>query len=358
MVSREEWNKTKPDLNPFLSWEFFHALIKSKSASPDSGWDLRTAGREDTLLYWFEKTHSYGEFIFDWSWAEAYQRYGVDYYPKFTSMVPFSPVTTSHFLMKKFSAEKASLLLSVFQEEYKKSKVSSAHFLFLTDEEIPVFKNADYLIRESIQYHFFNQNYESFDSFLDTLKTKKAKTIRKERLFPDLHIRKFSNTELNDDHARRMYNYYISTIQHKQSYDYLNEDFFREIFRTLKENILFVEASDQMGPFAGALFFFDQEKLYGRYWGTLKDFQNLHFELCYYQGIDFVIQKKLKIFEAGAQGEHKILRGFRPVKVFSSHTFKNDLFHKAIGDFIEKEKTHTQNNIDYLSTLLPFKERT
>ena len=356
MISRELWEKNRPANNPFLNYEFTSALIKSASVSEDTGWTPTFIQNEDEgLLLSYIKNHSYGEYIFDWGWAEAYQKHGISYYPKLTSMIPFTPVTTQHFLLKDFDVNIALSLLKKHDDFFMSGDFSSSHFLFLSSEEIAIFKSQDYLIRESMQYHFFNKNYKSFEDFLLNLKTKKAKNIRNERALKDVSIKRFTGVDLTDSHAERMYQFYISTIVNKNSYDYLNKDFFNLIFKNLKENILYIEASQNGSIIAGSLFFYDQETLYGRYWGSTSYVENLHFELCYYQGIDFCIENNLKLFEAGAQGEHKIARGFRPVRTFSAHKIKHPGFKTAIAGFIESEKKHIAQSIKELSTYLPFK---
>ncbi|MBC7714228.1 MAG: N-acetyltransferase [Rhizobacter sp.] len=356
MISKKLWDKNRPQQNPFLHYEFLNAQIQSGSVSKDTGWvpEFISADNEGVLLT-FIKNHSYGEYIFDWGWAEAYQKYGISYYPKLTSMTPFTPVSTQHFLLKEFNAQKATELLIKHDEFFLNGEFSSAHFLFLTEEEISIFKSQDYMIRESMQYHFFNKDYKNFEDFLSLLKTKKAKNIRHERSLPQLNIKKYTGIELTLEHAERMYQFYISTIVNKNSYDYLNKEFFLLIFKNMKENILYVEASENDAIIAGSLFFYDNEKLYGRYWGSTTFVENLHFELCYYQGIDFCIEKKLSVFEAGAQGEHKIARGFRPVRTYSAHKIKHPGFKTAINDFIETEKKHIAHSIAQLSEYLPFK---
>ncbi len=335
---------------PFVRTQFFEALTKSRSVCRETGWDPMEWKADEVALYGFVKSHSYGEYIFDWSWAEAYERVGLPYYPKFVSMVPFSPVTTPHFSGTGF--QKAHAL---FEEFYRKTNLSSAHFLFLPDHEVDFFREEKYLMRETFQYHFENQSYGDFEGFLSTLKGKRAKTIRQERVTP-LSIRRYTGDELTQDHAKRMYAYYISTIEHKNSFDYLNEAFFEILFRTMPENVLFIEASENDRPVAGSLFLYDEVMLYGRYWGSHKFFENLHFELCYYQGIDFCLEKNLRGFEAGAQGEHKISRGFKPVVIHSAHKLKEPVFQKAVGDFVEKEKIVNRMQREKLSELLPFKK--
>jgi predicted N-acyltransferase len=355
MISKPQWDKHQPESNPFLNYEFIDALIKSQSVKTETGWTPAFLENDYGILMSFVKTHSYGEYIFDWGWAEAFSKHGIPYYPKMTSLLPFTPVTTQHFLMKTFNEDHANALLKEHIEFFLKSDVSSTHFLFLAPNEIPVFKKQDFLIRESIQYHFFNPGYKSFEDFLDRLKTKKAKQIRRERTFEGLSIKKYTGAELTSLHAKRMYQFYISTIAHKNSYDYLNEEFFELIFSNLSKNILYIEASIKDSVVAGSLFFYDHEKLYGRYWGSSVYVDNLHFELCYYQGIDFCIEKNISVFEAGAQGEHKIARGFKPIRTYSAHKIKHPAFSKAISEFIETEKIHVKASIEKLSEYLPFK---
>lgn len=355
-INEKIWKKNQPSANPFLNFQFINALIQSGSIGPNTGWSPCIIQKDEVgILINFIKTHSYGEYIFDWGWAEAYQKHGIPYYPKLTSMIPFTPVTTPHFIQKEFNEEKANLLLKEHDDFFMKGEFSSSHFLFLPDNEINLFKKNDYLIRESIQYHFFNPHYKNFDDFLSSLKTKKAKNIKNERNFTDVIIKQYTGAELSLLHAKRMYQFYISTIVNKNSYDYLNESFFEFIFLNLKENILYVEASSGKNIIAGSLFFYDHEKLYGRYWGATAHVPNLHFELCYYQGIDFCIKNSLLVFEAGAQGEHKIARGFRPVRTYSAHKIKHPGFKTAIADFIENEKKHVELSIQQLSDYLPFK---
>lgn len=354
-IGEANWQKLKPAQNPFLHYQFFNALEQSHSISKDSGWEPIYIQNQEGILYSFAKTHSYGEYIFDWGWADAYARHGISYYPKLTSMIPFTPVTTSHFLMPKFDEKIASQLFKTYSELYQNSPCSSSHFLFLTQNEINFFKNQNYLIRESFQYHFYNRDYSSFDGFLGSLKKRKAKMITKERRHPRLDIELYTGDKLKQHHAQQMYRFYNSTIQKKHAHAYLTADFFKIIFDNFKENTLYIEASENEKPVAGALFFYDHEKLYGRYWGCNNEHNNLHFELCYYQGIEFCIQNNLKIFEAGAQGEHKIARGFRPVKTYSAHHLKHPNFHKAVEQFIGEETQMLDNLITRLNQSLPFK---
>lgn len=350
------WDKFNRDKNPFRTHEFMNALRKSSSIGPEAGWlPLHVKLSDESFLYTFLKSHSYGEFIFDWGWAEAYERQGIPYYPKLTSMIPFTPVNNTPFVMEAESDEKKNALIKLHDQSLDNSSVSGAHFLFVDQHDVELFREHKYLSRESLQYHFSNDGYQDFEDFLSRLKTKKAKNLANERVFPELEIRKFTGADLKVEHAERMYDYYLSTIENKFSYAYLKKEFFIQTFQTMPEHVLFVEASGKEGPVAGSLFFYDNKKLYGRYWGSKVYVQNLHFEMCYYQGLDFVFEKGLKIFEAGAQGEHKIARGFRPTIIHSAHKLKNLPFHEAIKDFIEREKQIVRKNRDELLRLMPFR---
>jgi uncharacterized protein len=352
---REAWKNHSPS-DAFLQFEFFSALETSGSIGERAGWIPVIVFQENAgLLYTFIKTHSYGEFIFDWEWARAYQSHGVSYYPKLTSMVPLTPVNNHHFIMKSFDEEKASALLKELESFYDKHALSSMHFLFLTSQEKIFFETRGFLIRESFQYHFENR-YRSFDHYLSDVKGKKAKQLRREREFKNLTIRRFLGDEILREHAGRMYQFYLTTIEKKEGQAYLSEDFFTVLFTTMKMNLLYVEAADDEGPVAGSLFLFDEKRLYGRYWGSSKELPQLHFELCYYQGMDFCFERNIPLFEAGAQGEHKISRGFRPVKIYSAHRLKHPGFAEAIKNFVSSEKKYVDEVMLELSGRLPFKE--
>ncbi len=357
-IPKAFWDKAAANKSPFLQYDFFYALEKSQSIGAGSGWlPLYFIDEsENSIFYSFVKSHSYGEYIFDWQWANAYKENGVEYYPKLTSMIPFTPITTTHFLMPDFKQDSALNLLNSYHDFYKTYQFSSSHLLFLNEGEIPFLKNQGYLIRESMQYHFINNGFNNFEDYLQKMKGRKAKQVRKERIFPDLEIHQFTGNDLTPMHAETMYQFYLSTIDQKNAIDYLKKDFFLLVFDTMKENILYVQASNGTEAIAGSLFFYDSDKLYGRYWGSHVEVENLHFELCYYQGIEFCIQKKLNVFEAGAQGEHKISRGFRPTKTYSAHQLKNEQFHMGISRYIAEEKVVLEESIKELSLQLPFKE--
>ena len=246
--------------------------------------------------------------------------------------------------------------MDAYEEFYRGNNFSSSHFLFLTPEERAFFQNRDYLIRESFQYHFINQDYATFENFLSSLKSKKAKQIRKERVFAEgIEIEWVTHEKLTQRYADEMYEFYLATIKSKQAIAYLNQTFFRLVFESLSHNVGYVRATREGEAIGGALFFYDQNRLYGRYWGAKEHVPNLHFELCYYQGIDFCLKKKLAVFEAGAQGEHKISRGFTPVKTFSAHKLKHPAFHQAVERFINSECLEVERAMAILARKLPFK---
>lgn len=332
---------------------FWNILEESGSINETRGmrrFDFQASGSSLTS---FSKTHSYGEYIFDWAWANAFKQQGLPYYPKLTSMVPFTPATAPHF-----HGEKSGWKDLLLQHDELLKGHSSAHFLFTTPEEQIFLGEHGYHLRDSFQYHFFNEGYQSFDDFLNRLKSKKAKHIRLERDYPNLKIERLTSDSLTEEHAHEMYDFYLMTLEEKKAIPYLTRDFFRLLLQRLPHNVLYVRAKSAEGLLAGALFFYDQEKIYGRYWGSRMFIPNLHFELCYYQGIEFCIERGLKVFEAGAQGEHKIARGFRPVLTTSAHKINHKEFSRAIGAYIEDERAQVAETIKELTKLLPFKAST
>lgn len=350
-IQDTNWKHLEEDKIPFLNYDFIHALETSGSIGNNSGWNsLFFEEKDQAILYSFEKTHSYGEYIFDWDWASGFEKNNIPYYPKLTSMIPFTPATTNHFAGKR-----SVNLMNHYENYYKENHYSSSHFLFLSKKEIEFFKSYNYLIRDSFQYHFYNENYQNFEGFLSRIKNKKAKQIRKERLFsPDINFQSFTGNELNQNHAIEMFKFYQSTITAKQAISYLNLDFFLTVFDKLKTNICYIQATKNNSAIAGSLFFYDKSTLYGRYWGSTENISNLHFELCYYQGIDFCIKNKIKVFEAGAQGEHKIARGFKPVKTFSAHKIKHPSFHQAVAQYIQNERQQIDHLFLYLNERQPY----
>lgn len=353
-IQDSNWGQIKKEEESiFLSTCFFNLLEESKSIGEETGWvPLLFSKEKSSCLFTFIKGHSYGEYIFDWDWANFYHSYNVPYYPKLTSMIPFTSVTTSHF-----KGMESQCLMNEYEQFYLKNNLSSSHFLFIKKEEIAFFETNNYLIRDSFQYHFYNKNYVSFNEYITDLKSKKAKQILKERdSLKGIQINKITGEKLTLEHAQEMYGFYLKTIESKNAIAYLSRDFFIGAFDNLKMNLLYVQAKSESEVLAGALYFYDKNRLYGRYWGADKSIPNLHFELCLYQGIEFCIEKKIDVFEAGAQGEHKISRGFRPTKTYSAHKFKHPQFHNAIAKYIEDERESIDLLISNFSKKLPFKD--
>lgn len=347
-IAPHAWERIQDPTFPFHTYGFLLALEESGSVGPETGWLplYLTAWKGNDLqgaLLLYLKNHSYGEYIFDWEWARAYQTHGLPYYPKLTSAIPFTPATGKKILLSPDAQEIVpSLLLQNALKIADHFSCSSLHFLFLPPEEAPLFESHGFKIRHSFQYHWKNNAYSSFEDFLAALKTKKAKHILHEREAiqkAGIEISSFTGTSLTQAHADGMYQFYLSTIEKMQAIPYLNQSFFRSIFKKLPKNILYLEARKENRPIAGSFSYFTDKALYGRYWGTTEEHRNLHFELCYYRLIDFAIQNKILLFEAGAQGEHKIQRGFLPTLTYSAHSIKHPAFKKAIENFIDEEKT-------------------
>ncbi len=351
-VEKAAWRALEPPDFPFFDFEFLRALERSGSVGRASGWSpvyLLCKGRGGLLgaLCLYVKTDSYGEYIFDWDWAYAYQQHGLSYYPKLVAAVPFTPATGPKLLARPdvshaVRAEVKRALLDAAQSLGDERHVSSTHALYLPEREIREFTGRGFALRHSLQFHWRNRGYGSFSDYLDALEGKRRRQIARERrqlAGEGLAIERLTGDALSGEHAAAMYRFYLRTFDRKWGVPYLNEAFFQEVFRTMSDRILLVLARDGAGlPVAGALNFFKGRSLYGRYWGAAQRRRNLHFELCYYQAIEFAIQQRFELFEAGAQGEHKLARGFLPTLTYSAHEIRHPAFRRAIYDYIETEK--------------------
>lgn len=348
-----EWNRLVEDF-PFMRWEFIASLEKANTIGQKQGFLSQIIFARDEhnellgIYYGHLKNHSYGEYIFDWEWAQSYQAAGIQYYPKYTSSIPFSPVTGSkYYLSKKLNEEeRVELERSLINFQVSLHPTLNSHALFIKEAECNLYQSLGFIIRHSFQYHWHNKKYDHFNNFLSELKSRKARTIKKERLQVqsyDLSIYTVPSEQL-PGRAKRFAQFYLNTIEKKGSYAYLNEEFFTELFSSLSEHILVFEAQEhETGKIiAMSLYFKSQKVLYGRYWGadpmTAYKYPLLHFEMCYYLGVDYCIENKKDLFEAGAQGEHKIPRGFIPSLTFSAHLIRRKDARAAIGNFIESEK--------------------
>ena len=343
------WRALEPPDFPFFDCEFLRALERSGSIGGGSGWSPVYLVCKDDLggvlgaLPIYLKTHSYGEYIFDWEWAHAYRQHGLPYYPKLVAAVPFTPATGPKLLVRP-DADRAAVtraLLTAARRLGEERRVSSSHALFLPEEELDEFIEHGFAVRHSVQFHWRNRGYGAFSDYLDAMMSKRRRQVARERRqLEGVEIERLTGSELSPEHAATMYRFYLSTSDRKWGSPYLTGAFFAEVFRTMGDRILLVLARDRGTgrPIAGALNFFKGRTLYGRYWGSTEERRNLHFELCYYQAIEFAIERRLALFEAGAQGEHKLARGFLPSLTYSAHAIRHPDFRRAIEDYITMEK--------------------
>jgi predicted N-acyltransferase len=304
------------------------------------------------------KGHSRGEYVFDHSWAEAFHRNGIPYYPKLLSSIPFTPVTGPRLLANNH--EDKVLLANAAVELATALSVSSLHILFPEKDDIDALKDAGFLLREGVQFHWDNADYQDFDAFLAALKMEKRKKIRQERRRVQdagVSFRRLSGTEVGSATLEFFYRCYASTYESHFSSPYLTLDFFRQILKSMPENLLFVIAEQNDEMIAAALNVVGGNVMYGRYWGTLKFVSGLHFETCYLQGIEHCIEAGLQRFEGGAQGEHKISRGLVPTATWSAHWIADARFSDAIAEFLERETAGINQYIDELEEHTPFRQK-
>ena len=348
-VDEAAWRALLPRDFPFFDFEFLRALERSGSIGPGSGWSpvylvCKDEGCILGALCLYLKMNSYGEYIFDWDWARAYREHGLPYYPKLVTAVPFTPATGPKLLVRS-DANRAAVthaLLDATQRLGDERRVSSSHALFLPEGELDEFAKRGFAVRHSLQFHWRNRGYGAFSDYLDALEGKRRRQVSRERRQLEgegLTIERLTGEALSSEHATAMHQFYLGTLDKKWGVPYLNGAFFSEVFRTMSDRILLVLARDGAGrPMAGALNFYKGGALYGRYWGAVEGRRNLHFELCYYQAIEFAIERRLELFEAGAQGEHKLARGFLPCLTYSAHTIRHRGFRRAIERYIAEEK--------------------
>ncbi|WP_175886072.1 GNAT family N-acetyltransferase [Burkholderia sp. BCC0044] len=370
-VPADEWNALlarDAQPTPFLRHEFLDALHVARCAVDDTGWsphfvtltDERT-GRLAAAAPVYAKQHSYGEYVFDWAWADAYQRNDLPYYPKLLCAVPFTPVQGTRLLAADDDARRrlAATLLA-FAEQ---SDVSSLHVLFPTGDEARLLESMGMMLREGVQFHWLNDGYRHFDDFLGTLEQKKRKNIRAERRKvhdAGVTFRRLTGDRITDADWRFFSRCYRQTYREHYSSPYLNLDFFRTIGATMPENLLLVIAEADGQPIASALAVYRRGEhgggtLYGRYWGAIEHVPCLHFETAYYQLLEFCIEAGLDTFEGGAQGEHKLARGFLPTVTHSAHWLAHPAFSDAVARFLERETEHIHAYVDELREHDPFR---
>ncbi len=352
------------DSSPFIQYDFFKLLEESKCTNKSTGWIpnhiiIKEKNSIVGLIPNFKKLNSFGEYIFDHTFEHAYYQVGSDYFPKYLSGIPFTPVTRLKFIYGKHQIdyEKLAKLLVNYLEE---SRASSFHANFIDANTSKTLEKYNFVQRVGIQYHWTNKNFENFNDFLNSMKSRKKKNIIKERNFLKDQDINFVNKEGDDIEEKDIYNLYecyIKTIEKKWSRPYLNLDFFRGLIKTKSKNKLVLISAFQKKKLLGcSIHFLGSETLYGRYWGCLTEIPYLHFELCYYQAIEYAIKKKIKRIEAGAQGEHKISRGYLPTFTYSNHWFNNKILEKPIKEFIYKENKKVIEVAKNLKTFSPFSE--
>ena len=362
-VSEADWDAHLPDVShPFLSWRFLNALEHSGCASADTGWTpchIWITDADDNAVGaapLYAKTHSQGEYVFDHGWANALERAGGHYYPKLQCSVPFTPATGPRLLSKTDDGKQA--LLSAMVSLCEREGFSSTHLTFLDAADRSAAQDAGWLAREDRQFHFINRGYDTFDDFLGSLASRKRKNIRKERKAAQdgVVIKRLSGDDLKPHHWDIFYDCYLDTSMRKWGRPYLNREFFGIMQETMRDDICLVIAEMDGSPVAAALNFIGGEALYGRNWGSLIDKPFLHFELCYYQAIEAGLERGLSRVEAGAQGEHKLARGYEPVTTHSAHYIAHPGLRGAVDDYLVRERRAVDHEINILSKHTPFKK--
>ena len=366
-VAPESWNRLIGDAFPFAEYDYLLALEEGHCVGIETGWEPRYLtlweGKQlQAACYLYRKTNSNGEYIFDWDWANAYQRYSQRYFPKLTSAVPFTPATGPKLLVAADASNPRELqqqLLASALELVQQEGCSSLHFLFIPAEECEIYEAAGLLLRHSFQFHWQNQGYDSFEDFLSRLRSKRRKEILRERRQVQeqgLEVILLRGEEVEPKLCRVMYDFYLTTIDRKWAMPYLSYEFFQYIFTHFRDQLVLALARKQGRWVAGTINYHKGPHLFGRYWGCRQDFRSLHFELCYYRLIEYAIEQGVQRFEAGAQGAHKIQRGFLPNLTYSAHWIAHPAFHRAIGEFIEEEKRSIQSNIEDNPELSPYRQ--
>lgn len=365
-VAASDWDRCAGAGDPFLSHAFLRLLERSGSATAETGWLPRhllaedRAGRLVGAVPAYLKSHSLGEYVFDWGWAEGYDRAGIAYYPKLQASVPFSPVTGARLLVAP-GADQARirpLLLAGLVELTTRLDLSSAHVTFLTAEEAALGGEREMLHRQGVQFHWHNRGYSSFDEFLSALIARKRKAIRNERkraAASGLAFRTLRGDEIRPEHWQALYRFYRNTCDRKWGRPYLTRAFFAELGPVLGERAVVTMAADGATPVAGALHLCGAQALYGRYWGAAVDARWLHFEICYYRAIELAIELGLERIEAGAQGGHKLQRGYVAVPTHSIHFIRHPLLRRAIDRAIVRETRALEQDLGLLRAESPYR---
>src|SRR5215470_4979417 len=361
-ISAADWNALAGS-NPLLSHAFLHALHETGCASEQTGWTpryliARRSGALAGAVPLYLKTHSYGEYVFDWSWADAYHRHGQRYYPKLLAAVPFTPATGPRLIAADPATRRR--LLDGILELLADERLSSLHILFMGAEEAAECAAAGLLLRNSVQFHWANPGYRDFGDFLSTLNHAKRAKIRQERrklAATGTSFLRLTGHEIDGAHWRFFFRCYVKTYREHHSTPYLSLDFFERIGREMPSNVLLVLGLKSGKPVCAALDVFNERTLWGRYWGAMEYVPGLHFEACYYQAIEFCIERRIALFEGGAQGVHKLARGFLPVATQSAHAIADPNFQRAIAGFVSRERRDVARTVDELERASPFRRQ-
>jgi len=365
-IAAPDWNRVSGIDHPFLRHEFLAALETHGCVGIEQGWVPQHIAVYDGeqlagLAPLYLKDNSYGEFVFDWAWADAYHRAGLAYYPKLVSSIPYTPVTGSRLLVhpEKQRDKICHLLIERARQLMDETNCSSLHWLFTSEADTRMLVEHDFMRRTSCHFHWHNDSYTSFEDFLSRLSSRKRKKIRRERRFveeADVRIEIVHGCDASTEQWQAMHWFYRSTFMKKSGMPTLTLEFFEEISRTMGDQVVLVFASHEKRYVAGSIMLRGDKALYGRHWGCLEEFNSLHFEACYYQGIEYCIDNGLALFEPGAQGEHKISRGFLPSYTWSAHHVGDNQFSVAIQRYLQQEH---QMMVDYHDTLMlssPFRK--
>lgn len=361
-IPAAEWDRLAGTANPFVSHAFLTALEDSGSVGPGTGWQPVPIVLEDGYgrligaLPGYAKGHSQGEYVFDHAWADAWHRAGGRYYPKLQIAAPFTPATGPRLLLDDRAL--AGPMLAVAQQVCAQNGFSSAHATFIEPAQLDLFEEAGWLLRSDIQFHWHNRGFATFDDFLASLSARKRKAIRKEREGAQeaVTIRRLTGPDIRPEHWDAFWLFYQDTGARKWGTPYLTREAFDLIGQRMAERILLVLAFDGDEAIAGALNFIGEDALYGRYWGATREVKFLHFELCYYQAIEAAIERGLARVEAGAQGGHKLARGYEPVTTWSAHWIADPGFREAVAEFLERERAGVAQDQAWLGERLPYRK--
>ncbi len=358
-IPEDQWNILADDSNPFIQYEFLYAF-ETGQCLEKFGWFPRYflihSDKHELIgaMPAYEKHNSYGEFVFDWAWADAYQRSGLNYYPKLVISIPYSPCQGPRLLAKNNDPEIKDILVKFALDFSKKNNYSGIHWLFNLENDFKTLQQHTQLTRFDYQFHWTNHNYKNFDDFLSQLKSKKRKNIKQERRKvsdQDIIIKTFNGSQLDDSQWEKIYYFYQVTFMKKSGSPTLSLAFFKAI----ADKLLIIFAYHQNKTVAGAICILGKDTLYGRHWGCYDEYDSLHFEVCYYTGIEYCIKHGIKTFEPGAQGEHKISRGFLPVKTWSAHWISHPEFNRMLIPHLQRENQALEEYGKELINASPFK---